>query len=292
MADFGSRVLVAPAKVNLGLRVLGRRPDGYHELVSRVAFADLHDRMTVSPASGADDLLTVAGAFGENLDEDNLVLRAIAGFRALAPGLPALRVRLEKSIPVAAGLGGGSADAAAMLRFLAGLAGRNPVDGDILRLAATLGADVPVCLDPRSRVMRGTGTDLDPPAEHFPPRPVLLVNPGVPVPTGAVFKALGAGPVPAGPAAAADDGPAEHNDLEAPACRVAPEIAAVLEFLRTLPDVADARLSGSGATCFALFASDEARDRAARLVETARPDWWLHTGRLRNWPAEELARPA
>ncbi|WP_420402907.1 4-(cytidine 5'-diphospho)-2-C-methyl-D-erythritol kinase [Nisaea sp.] len=291
MADFGTRVLRAPAKVNLGLRVLGRRPDGYHELVSLVAFADLHDSITVSPAPGADDTLTVTGAFGGALEKDNLILRAIAGFRTRAPGIPALRIHLEKSIPVAAGLGGGSADAAAILRFLAALVGRDAMQSETRHLAAALGADVPVCLSPRSRIMRGTGTDLDPPAEEFPPRPVLLVNPGVPVPTGAVFKALAAGPIPF-ERAQTDCGPIEQNDLEGPACRVAPEIEAVLAFLRGLPDVLGARLCGSGATCFALFETDTGRDKAAELVEAAHPGWWLHAGRLRNWSAEELDIPA
>ncbi|MBO6561668.1 MAG: 4-(cytidine 5'-diphospho)-2-C-methyl-D-erythritol kinase [Nisaea sp.] len=291
MADIGTRVLLAPAKINLGLRILGRRPDGYHELVSLVAFADLHDRITVSAATGEEDGLTVAGTFVRALDSDNLILRAISGFRGIEPGLPALRIHLEKSIPVAAGLGGGSADAAAMLRFLAGLSGRDPMENDIRRLAASLGADVPVCLDPRSRIMRGTGIDLDAPADDFAPQPVLLVNPGVPVPTGAVFGALDAGPVPAD-TAKAETGPLDRNDLEAPACRIAPEITDVLTFLRELPGVAAARLSGSGATCFALFETEAGRDQATRRAEAAHPDWWLHAGMLRNWAADELDLPA
>lgn len=291
MADIGTRVLFAPAKINLGLRILGRRPDGYHELVSLVAFADLHDRITVSAAPGSDDALTITGPFVGALDSDNLVLRAVSAFRGIASGIPALRIHLEKAIPVAAGLGGGSADAAAMLRFLAGLAERDPMDRDLRALAETLGADVPVCLAPLSRIMRGTGTDLDPPAGAFAPRPVLLVNPGVPVPTGAVFRALAAGPVPAADAARIETDPDDRNDLEAAACRVAPEIAPVLTLLRRLPGVTAARLSGSGATCFALFETGDARDLAARRVGAEHPDWWLHAGELRNWRPEELIRP-
>lgn len=293
MADTGtSRILLAPAKVNLSLHVRGRRADGYHELVSRVTFADLHDQITVTPAPGAEDTLSIAGPFAPKLDEDNLVLRALARFRETQPEMPRFRVELHKAIPVAAGLGGGSADAAAMLRFLAGWSGMDPMSPEILDLASRLGADVPVCLSPRSRIMRGTGTEVGPPDGDFAPCSVLLVNPGVQVPTAAVFAALAAPPLGASGIDHESDGAeqTEQNDLELPACRAAPEIAEVLGVLRGLPGALSARLSGSGATCFALFADDAARDRAENLVAASRPQWWLHAGSLRNWSETELIR--
>lgn len=286
----GTRRLLAPAKINLSLRVLGRRPDGYHELVSQVAFADLHDRITVTfDRDGGEDALSLQGPFASTLGSENLVLRAVASFRMLFPDLPALDIALEKRIPVAAGLGGGSADAAAILRFLAGWAECDPMAPEIREIAGALGADVPVCLESRSRVMRGTGTELDPPAAHFAERPVLLVNPGVAVPTGAVFRALAAGPVSGNPTEMGQE--EERNDLEAPARSVAPEVGTVLDFLRGRAPPRDVRLSGSGATCFALFPDTASRDRAAAKLAAAHPEWWLHAGSLRDWRMPELDLP-
>ncbi|UUX47967.1 4-(cytidine 5'-diphospho)-2-C-methyl-D-erythritol kinase [Nisaea acidiphila] len=282
-----ARLLLAPAKVNLSLRVLGRRQDGYHELISRVAFADLHDRIVVGPArAGEKDTLDLSGPFAGTLEPDNLILRAVARFREAFPSLAPLRISLKKHIPVAAGLGGGSADAAAMLRHLARFANCDPMNPRIQAIAATLGADVPVCLEPVSRTMRGTGTKLDPPREDFPEQPVLLVNPGVAVPTGAVFTVLGAGPLSDGFAALSAE--EERNDLEMPARKVAREVGEVLDVLRGLTSPRAVGLSGSGATCFALFSDETARDRAAAEITAVHPDWWLHAGMLRNWEAGEL----
>jgi 4-diphosphocytidyl-2-C-methyl-D-erythritol kinase len=293
MAKTGySATLIAPAKLNLSLTVLGRRPDGFHDLVSLVAFADLHDVLSVTLAETAVDQLTVAGPFAGSLDRDNLVLKAISAFRDTIEAVPPLSITLHKTIPVAAGLGGGSADAAAILRLLARQHGLTAMAPSIQAIAAGLGADIPVCLQSRCRYMRGTGTTLDPEESGFARYPALLVNPGVAVPTGAVFGALAAEKK-AATAASAPRGLTEEiltgrNDLEAPAVAVAPEIGPVLRTLSGLPGTLGARLSGSGATCFALFKTDSARDKAAELFRQTYPAYWIHAGALRNWDSDSL----
>ena len=293
MAETGySATLIAPAKINLSLTVLGRRPDGFHELVSLVAFADLHDRLSVTLSETGSDHLTVAGPFAERLDRDNLVLRAILAFRDEIGPVPPLSIALHKAIPVAAGLGGGSADAAATLRLLAREHGLTAMAPSIQAIAAGLGADIPVCLDSRCRYMHGTGTTLDRGESGFTGYPALFVNPGVAVPTGAVFGALAKdrrvardAPV---PCRLADDIVAGRNDLEAPAIAVAPEIGPALRTLSDLPGAIGARLSGSGATCFALFETVSERDRAAQLFRQTYPAYWVHAGALRNWDMDSL----
>lgn len=293
MAEAGySAVLIAPAKLNLSLTVLGKRPDGLHDLVSLVAFADLHDRLSVIPATGPGDAVTVTGPFSDRLQQDNLVLQAIAAFRDAIGPVPALSITLHKAIPVAAGLGGGSADAAAILRLLARRHGLAPMAPPIQAIAARLGADIPVCLGSRCRYMRGTGATLDPEEDGFAAHPVLLVNPGVAVPTGAVFAAFArekraAKGVPAA-ASLAEAIVAGSNDLQTAAVAVAPEIAPVLTALAGLPGAVGARLSGSGASCFALFESEPARDRAAAQFRQAFPQSWMHAGTLRNWDMDGL----
>tara|TARA_E500000305_G_scaffold81012_1_gene66821 strand:- start:1628 stop:2536 length:909 start_codon:yes stop_codon:yes gene_type:complete len=290
-ADY-STSLIAPAKLNLSLTILGRRPDGFHDLVSLVAFADLHDMLSVTLAETATDQLMVAGPFAGNLDRDNLILKAISAFRDAIGPVPPLSIALQKNIPVAAGLGGGSADAAAILRLLAQQHGLTAMDASIQAIAARLGADIPVCLDSRCRYMRGTGTTLDPPESGFARYPALLVNPGIAVPTGAVFGALAkeqkAETDASGPRSLAEDIVTGRNDLEAPAVAVAPEIGPVLSALSDLPGALGARLSGSGATCFTLFETDNARDRAAEQFRQIYPAYWLHAGTLRNWDMASL----
>ncbi len=268
----------APAKINLWLHVTGRRTDGYHELDSLVAFADIGDRLTGAPAEALS--LTVSGPFAGALETGggNLVLRAA---RALAVrcGVPAgAALHLEKNLPVAAGIGGGSADAAAALRLCARLWRAETGGEDLARLALDLGADIPVCLAGRTARMTGIGETLTPLAPLPPPAPAVLVNPGAAVPTGAVFGAL-AGPFspPAGLRdgdLAARAGP-NRNDLETPAIALVPEIADVLAALRATPGLRLARMSGSGATCFGLFGSEGEAVAAARAIAAAQPAWWV-----------------
>ena len=275
----------APAKVNLTLRILGRRADGYHELDSVVAFAAVGDTLAFAP--GADLALDVtgstAGAAGPNAD--NLVLKAARALAALVPGLMLGRFTLDKRLPVAAGLGGGSSDAAAALRLLAGANGLAADDPRLVAAARASGADVPVCLDPRPRRMRGIGEILSPPLD-LPPIPAVLANPGVAVATRDVFAALGLAPGERRAAAAEPEPPgaveqcvawlaASGNDLEPPALRIAPAIADALEALRRTGGCRLARMSGSGATCFGLYATGGAASAAAAALAAAHPGWWV-----------------
>ncbi|KRE17986.1 4-diphosphocytidyl-2C-methyl-D-erythritol kinase [Bosea sp. Root381] len=287
----------ARAKINLTLRVLGRRADGYHELDSLVAFAGVGDALSLE--AGAELSLTLSGPRGQGLpvDDGNLVLRAARMLAGEVAGRGAAlrmgRFHLVKRLPVASGIGGGSADAAGALRLLARLNGLAPDDPALLRAAARIGADVPVCLDSRARVMAGIGERLGP-ALKLPPLFALLVNPGVPVETVAVFRALGlqagqAGPGAGGEAPAVADSAAgliatlavSGNDLEAPARQVAPIVDSVLAELRALPGCRLARMSGSGATCFALFDDCRTSAAAGRALRRLRPDWWIKATLLR-----------
>jgi 4-diphosphocytidyl-2-C-methyl-D-erythritol kinase len=277
----------APAKLNLFLHVIGRRPDGYHLLDSLVAFADCGDALCANEA--LDLSLSISGPFAAGLagEADNLVLRAA---RALATeaGVPArARLELEKHLPVASGIGGGSADAAATLRLLCGLWRIAPDPAALDRLALRLGTDVPVCLRNHPARMGGTGEKLEP-APALPPCAVLLVNPGVAVSTAAVFRAR-SGPFsapaclpggwPDAPAMAADLATLA-NDLEAPARGLCPAIGDALASIATQPGCLLARMSGSGATCFGLFADLAAAEHAAGAA--ARPGWWAWAGALRR----------
>ena len=277
----------APAKLNLYLHVTGRRPDGYHELDSLVTFAALADTLEIAPADAF--ALTVSGPFASALDGgDNLAAQAALALAERLGRPPSVRITLQKRIPVAAGLGGGSADAAAVLRGLARLWRLGAEHAEVLRETALgLGADVPVCLDSRAACMAGIGEALSAPPP-LPPCAVLLVNPGVPVPTGPVFAAR------RGPFSAAQrfresprDAPAlarmldtRRNDLERPACEQVPEIALVLGRLARAPGCLLARMSGSGGTCFGLFEEEDAAAAAAGAIARDYPDWWLQPTRL------------
>ena len=276
----------APAKVNLTLHVLGRRPDGYHEIESLVVFADTGDRLTLTPGDRLELELSGPTAGAAGAGADNLVLKAARLLAERAEGLRLGRFTLEKSLPVAAGLGGGSSDAAAALRLLAQANGL-PLDDERLHSAArATGADVPVCLDPRARVMRGTGEILSVPLA-LPQMPAVLVNPGVAVPTKDVFATLAAPAlssaaphdefVPTGDAVAdrVSALAARRNDLEAPALRLQPVIGDVLAALRASAGCRLARMSGSGATCFALFEEASAAQAAARDMQRSQPGWWV-----------------
>jgi 4-diphosphocytidyl-2-C-methyl-D-erythritol kinase len=277
----------APAKVNLTLRVIGRRPDGYHDLESLVVFASVGDGLTL--AAGPRLLLTVRGptAGSSGALTDNLVLKAANALAERVRGLKGGRFVLSKRLPVAAGLGGGSADAAAALRLLAR---RNHLaldDGHLCDAARLTGADVPVCLDPRPRLMSGIGNLLSPPLE-LPRLAGVLVNPRVAVPTKGVFEKLAAPRVVRAAKVSEDYPPTDRaslieyladrgNDLELPAIALQPVVAEVLEAFRRLPGCRLARMSGSGATCFALFDNTKAAAAAARALRERKPDWWVRS---------------
>ena len=277
----------APAKVNLTLAVLGRRADGYHTLESLVAFARLRDRLTFHPGEALE--LTVRGptSAASGATADNLVLKAARAAAAAIPGLTLGRFHLTKNLPVAAGLGGGSADAAAALRLLARANGLALDDARLLKAARQVGADVPVCLDPRPRVMRGIGERLSSPIE-LPQLAAVLVNPGVALPTGEVFAQLRTARPKRGHRARLGNIPREHdallaflasgaNDLEPAAIALAPAVGKVLSALRSSPGCRLARMSGSGATCFGLFASSRAATSAARKLTASYPRWWVRS---------------
>jgi 4-diphosphocytidyl-2-C-methyl-D-erythritol kinase len=267
----------ARAKINLTLRVAGRRADGYHDLESLVAFADLADELTLEP--GPATKLDVAGRFADacGAHPGNLVLKA-----ARALGLPAGHFRLDKRIPIAAGLGGGSADAAAALRLIARANSLAPDDPRLASAALACGADVPVCLDSKPRVMCGRGDQLSP-SLQMPKLNALLVNPGTPLATAKVFAAFtmaqaGSEPVHGVPFerdALFDWLGPRGNDLTTAAISLAPAIGQLLGEMAMLPGCRLARMSGSGATCFALFASEDETDQAARALRSKRPDWWV-----------------
>ncbi len=274
----------APAKVNLCLHVTGRRADGYHLLDSLVVFTEMGDRLSLRPLAGLS--LSIAGpeAKGLTAGSDNLVLRA-----ARLMGASDLALTLDKRLPLASGIGGGSSDAAACLRLLMRETGA-PCPGPAAILS--LGADVPVCLDPRPARMRGIGERLDP-VPPLPPLWMVLVNPRVEVPTPQVFKALGAPDnpplpdiLPEWPDASAflDWLAMQRNDLQAPAIAIAPVIATVLDAISAAPDCALARMSGSGATCFGLFAREAAAQTAARAIAEEHPGWWCVATALRAAP--------
>lgn len=289
----GTLATRAPAKINLTLHVLGRRADGYHELESLVAFAGTGDALSLAAGEVLQLTLSGPGADAAGAGDDNLVLRAA---RELQDRLPALRLgtfRLTKRLPVAAGLGGGSSDAAAALRLLARLNDLSIDHPAVAEAARATGADVPVCLQPRARIMRGIGEKLGP-ALKLPRLFAVLVNPGVPVATAAVFKALGLAP---GARLRASYHPAVEgegealvlldqlegcrNDLEPPAIKVAPAVAEALAAVRAADGCRLARMSGSGATVFGLFDSYEAAASAAKGIRRAQPGWWVKATSLR-----------
>lgn len=276
---------LAPAKVNLFLHVGPLDADGYHPLASLVAFADAGDRVSVAPSDRLS--LTVTGPFAAGLGwaGDNLILRAV---RALADtaGLPEpeLAFTLDKRLPIAAGLGGGSSDAGAALKLARDALNLSMDDQALAEVAALIGADGPMCLHARAAWAEGRGDQLTfEPA--LPPLPAVLINPGVPSPTGAVYRGYDAGP----PATADRPAPPRdwslpvvldwladrRNDLQPPALALQPAIGAALQAAAELPGVRLSRMSGSGATVFALFDTDADAAVAARWLAQQRPDWWV-----------------
>jgi 4-diphosphocytidyl-2-C-methyl-D-erythritol kinase len=277
-----SEAETAHAKLNLALHVRRRRADGYHDIETLFAFCADGDRLSADPADALT--LTITGPFADGLSSgaDNLVLRAAAALSEAAGVTAGAAIRLNKRLPVASGIGGGSADAAAALRLLVRLWGVAVPAETLHGIAAALGADVPACL--ASRTCRGDGRGdrlafID--GDGLAGTPVLLVNPRVAVPTGLVF----AGWDGEDRGALADGDPlavalAGRNDLEPPARLLAPAIAEAVALLAAGEGVRLARMSGSGATCFALYASTEARDAAAARMAARRPHWWRSATRL------------
>lgn len=295
--------IFAPAKINLALHVSGQRADGYHLLDSLVAFAPVGDVLTMSRADGLS--LTVDGPEGAGLpaDMDNLALRAAA---LMADG-SGFALKLTKNLPAASGIGGGSADAAAALRGAmalmgdAALAARADDTDDatdpLAEQVLALGADVPMCLFSQPCRVRGIGERID--FVTLPRVAAVLVNPRVPVSTPEVFRRLvqkNNAPMPATLPHFGDVAAliaflrGQRNDLEAPAIATQPVIAEVLAAIAGTRDCALARMSGSGATCFGLFASDADAKAAAAALANARPDWWVTAGALGDW--SQKAMPA
>ena len=279
----------APAKINLHLHVVGRRDDGYHLLDSLAVFAGVGDRLSVSPSDELSLRLTGAFAAGLEAEADNLVLRAARALGELAGVRPTGALVLEKNLPVASGIGGGSADAAATLRLLCRAWRIAPAAADLMRIGQRLGADVPVCIASRPAIMTGIGEILTP-APGLPPAGLVLLNPGVAISTPAVFRTRSAAfSAPARfPAegwrsaeALADSLRATRNDLEQPASALAPVIGDCLDALASTPGCLLARMSGSGATCFGLFSSAEVAQATAGSL--ARPGWWVWGGGLCRW---------
>jgi len=277
----------APAKLNLYLHVLGRRPDGYHRLDSLVAFADIGDALAARPAPAL--ALDIAGPFAAGLagGEKNLVWRAAALLAEKLGRLPGAALTLTKNLPVASGIGGGSSDAAATLKLLLELWQARLDDAALAALAQELGADVPVCLAARAAWLGGIGESVEP-APGLPPLAVVLVNPGVALATASVFQRFASAYSPPARFAIPPDATefarllaARRNDLTPAASGLAPAISTVLERLAECPGALLARMSGSGATCFALFADLAAAEDAARRLGQREPAWWVAPGRLR-----------
>jgi 4-diphosphocytidyl-2-C-methyl-D-erythritol kinase len=277
----------ARAKVNLTLRVLGKRPDGFHELDSVVAFAEVADVVTLTV--GEAPTVCVYGPFAEAIVGENLAERALQLVATAAPGLKTGAITIEKHLPVAAGVGGGSADAAAVLRLLKRANPERALDVDWMALSAQLGSDVPVCFEDRPCRMTGRGETLSV-LDGFQPMAAVLVNPQVPVPvdkTRQIFKHLAAGPLSALGDGAQEIKPwiaaesiAGTNDLQGPATAVIPEIATIMHALMsdTLPWAA--RLSGAGPTCFALCVSMDDAYAVADRISAQHPTWWVRATTL------------
>ncbi|WP_315919226.1 4-(cytidine 5'-diphospho)-2-C-methyl-D-erythritol kinase [Mesorhizobium sp. SP-1A] len=285
----------APAKINLALHVTGRRPDGYHLLESLAVFTRFGDRLQAIPAE--EDSLAVSGRYAADvpLDGRNLIvmardaLRKAAGTRDTFP----VAMALEKNLPVASGIGGGSSDAAAALRLLGRIWGLDIDAAEMASIALSLGADVPMCLAARPLLARGVGEDVAV-LPAFPPLGLVLVNPGVPISTPQVFSALRKRdnePLPALPARFDFHGlrnwlAATRNDLEAPAQEIQPAVAEALRALKKA-DAGFARMSGSGATCFGLYETGNVAKRAAALIRARHPDWFVAATRSTTAEANE-----
>lgn len=265
---------IAYAKLNLALHVRRRREDGYHELETVFAFVDAGDQLVVAPA--VQDELRIVGEFASQLNDPfgNIVAKSLSTL----PHGSGWAVTLEKNLPVAAGLGGGSADAGALFRLIERTHG---LPADWAERAASLGADVPACVRSEACIGRGIGTELEPLENDLAGMAVLLVNPRIPLATGPVFKAwdgIDRGPLPMGDIRTMALG--GRNDLEAPAIALCPAIGDVLAALTETGPLL-ARMSGSGATCFALYERHDVIDKALESLQALYPAWWFMSGNLR-----------
>jgi 4-diphosphocytidyl-2-C-methyl-D-erythritol kinase len=268
----------AYAKINLALHVRAREPDGYHRIETVFAFCEDGDRLSVADAE--ELTLSVTGPFASALqgERDNLVTRAGTALKQRFGVTQGAALTLDKQLPIASGIGGGSADAAAALRLLDRWWMLDAPEAALMEIAASLGADVPACLSSQTARGEGRGDRLTRVDLGLGGTPALLVNPGVAVPTGSVFRAwdgIDRGPLPASSLAGA------RNDLEVPALTIAPVVRNVLDTLGSMAGASLVRMSGSGATCFALFAEERARDLARRAIAAEHPHWWLLATRLR-----------
>jgi 4-diphosphocytidyl-2-C-methyl-D-erythritol kinase len=273
----------APAKINLALHVTGRRPDGYHLIESLAVFTQVGDRVTV--AAAREDSFSASGPFGAEipLDGDNLVLRAWDALRAAVPVLAQapVAIMVEKNLPIASGIGGGSSDAAAALKALEQLWGVGLNQEQLTKIGQPLGADVPMCLYRSPLIARGIGEQVEPVA-GFPAIPLVLANPGVAVSTPEVFRALASRQNPGLPPLPPTNRPADifrwlaatRNDLQTPAISIAPAISDALDALTTA-GAGFARMSGSGATCFGLFETAGEAAQAAERIRQRQPGWWV-----------------
>jgi 4-diphosphocytidyl-2-C-methyl-D-erythritol kinase len=282
----------APAKVNLTLEIEGRRADGFHELTSLVTFASVGDAVTIDPDS--TPLLTVTGPFADRLEGANILAHAVTLLGGHAPALRVGAIHLEKNLPVAAGLGGGSADAGAFLRAVRRANREASVGVDWLGIAQALGADVPACLAARPLWMTGVGEALTEVPGGLPPLAALLVNPMVDVPadkTARVYRVLAAEPLPAGHRVCTAPRICDRTDLLAfmqargnqlarAAEAVVPEIGAVLTALGRQPAIEHAAVSGGGPTCFGVFPDRVAVDAARRELAAEHPNWWVEAVQL------------
>lgn len=282
----------APAKVNLYLHITGARDDGYHEVDSLVVFADIGDRLTLQTDHVGEDRLSITGPFAAALSNfdvaDNLVLRAADALaKHLGQNLDGLHFTLDKHLPLAGGIGGGSADAAAALRLLCGLWSVNADDAEVMALAASIGADLPACLVSKPVITRGIGEQLTP-VSNLPALPAILVNPGAAQPTPAVFKARRDIQLPFDPevswprngftdaqSVAAWVGANTTNGLDAPARSLAPVIGSVIDRIAATDGCQLARMSGSGSTCFGVYRTQNEAKAAAAGLQAGHPDWWV-----------------
>ena len=292
-APMPALVTRAPAKVNLTLHIRGRRADGYHDLESLVCFAGVADMLRLEPGDALSLSIEGPTAMAAGDGDDNLVLRAARNLNERVAGLRLGAFHLTKRLPVAAGIGGGSSDAAAALRLLARLNALPLDDPRLMEAARVTGADVPVCVNAQARMMAGIGDELGP-LLILPPLFAVLVNPGVAVETRLVFSKIGLAPGEAGDTARHPDISKAsditslltllrrgRNDMEDAASVIAPSIAQVLGVLAVTPGCRLARMSGSGATCFGLFETCRTAARAAKVLRRDHPDWWAKATVLR-----------
>lgn len=281
----------AQAKINLYLQITGKRPDGYHYLSSLVAFTEIGDQLTLIPSSELELEITgpMAPQFAAELPQNNLILRAAKALAAICHQKLPVKFKLEKNLPIASGIGGGSADAAAALRLLAQFWQLPAQDPRLTQVAANLGQDIPCCLTSRTCFFKGIG-DITIPGPVLPACGVVLVNPLKPLPTPAVYKARKGDfstlpdytGTPLTAEALAQDLSLYGNDLTTAAVGLMPEVKDILAAIEASPDCLLARMSGSGATCFGLYSDQTKAQIAAATLQAALPSYWVVASQITN----------